>query len=178
MPVILGIIFIASDLDVFMRLTPLLFIATGLSLLWSTASLAQEDADTNAPSPEVVRKVMGDDMPDFQSIWALPSLTDEQRDEIKSLMLANEQEAKPLKDELNSIQESVLGGGQLSPEQMREASQYIMSGGAMPGTSGSESKVLNRVNELKDQLKEKSNQLWQQIKNVLTVEQISQVQNF
>ncbi|MBX9772171.1 MAG: hypothetical protein K2X29_12415 [Candidatus Obscuribacterales bacterium] len=161
-----------------MRLTPLLFIAAGLSLFCGTASLAQEDTDSNSPSPEVVRKVMGDDMPDFKSIWALPSLTDEQRDEIKSLMLANEQEAKPLKDELNSIQESVLGGGQLSPEQMREASQYIMSGGAMPSTSGSESKVLNRVNELKDQLKEKSNQLWQQIKNVLTVEQISQVQNF
>ncbi len=52
------------------------------------------------------------------------------------------------------------------------------SGGGMPSTSPAESKVLNRVQELKDQLKEKRNQLWQQIKNVLTVEQIQQVQNF
>ncbi len=162
-----------------MRIIPLFFIAVGLSLFWGTKSLAQEEVESGAePNPEVVRKVMGDDMPDFKSIWGLSSLSDEQRDEIKSLMLNFQDEAKPLRDELNSIRETALRGGSLSPEQMQEASQHILSGGGMPNTNPAESRVLNRVNELKDQLKEKRNQLWQQIKNVLTVEQIQQVQNF
>ncbi len=160
-----------------MRIITLLMIAIGLCL--GSACLAQDESESGSePSPEVVRKVMGDDMPDFKSIWGLSSLTDEQREELKSLMLTFQDEAKPLRDELNSIRETALGGGSLSPEQMQAASQHIMSGGGMPSTSPAESKVLNRVQELKDQLKEKRNQLWQQIKNVLTAEQISQVQNF
>jgi|GEM_PF-4074239 len=141
-------------------------------------SLAQDEPEYGSDaSQEVGRKVMGDDMPDFRSIWGLSSLTDEQRTEIKSLMESYLQEAKPLRDELASIRDTVLKGESLTADQMQQAASYISSGN-MPQTSPAESKVMSRVQELKGQLKEKRTEVWEKIKNVLTSDQISQVQNF
>lgn len=162
-----------------MRLMQIVIILASLSAGLFPCALADDEADYGSEvNPEVVRKVMGDDMPDFQSIWGLSSLSDDQREQLKGLMLNFQEEVKPLKEELTNIRESALRGGSLTPEQMQEASQRIMSGSGMPNTSPAESKVLGRVNELRDQIKEKRSELWQQIKNVLTVDQINQVQNF
>lgn len=157
----------------------LALIGTALcSLPFCSATWAQDGSDaSNEPSPEVTRKVMGDDIPSFRSVWGLSSLTDEQREQLKPMMENFQAEAKPMIDELDAIRSTALKGGSLTSEQMQEASQMIMSGN-MPNTSPAESKVLSRVQELKDGLKEKRAEAWQQIKNVLTAEQINEVQNF
>ncbi len=160
-----------------MRLIQLLVAMLALLSGYLPTWADEEPADDSESNHEVARKVMGDDMPDFRSIWGLSSLSDEQRQQIKGLMLNYQEEAKPLRDELDSIRSTALRGGSLTSEQMQEASQYIQSG-TMPNTSPAESRVLARVHELKDQLKEKTHEVWSQIKNVLTPEQINEVQNF
>lgn len=157
---------------------PILICVVLAGISFPQFALAEDEPDSGSGvGQEVGRQVMGDDMPDFRSIWGLSSLTDDQRSEIKTLMENFQQEAKPLRDELMSIRDTALQGGSLTPEQMQEAANYIASGN-MPQTSPAESKVMARVQELKGELKAKRTELWEKIKNVLTSDQISQVQNF
>lgn len=156
---------------------PIQVIAFVISLFVILPAWADGDESSTEPSPEVTRKVMGDDIPDFRSVWGLQSLSDEQRDQVKGILTNFEEDTKPMREELSSIKDAALRGGSLSPEQMQEASQHILNG-TMPNTSPAESRVLSRVQELREQVKEKRSETWQQLKNVLTNDQVNEVQNF
>ncbi|MBX9877025.1 MAG: hypothetical protein K2Y22_01070 [Candidatus Obscuribacterales bacterium] len=157
-----------------MRLIQLLL---ALALFSGMAAYADDQQGDNSDSnKELTRTVMGNDMPDFQTIIDLPSLSDQQREKIKGLMVNYEQEVAPITQEAQSISSSMLQGGSLTPEQIQEASQYLESG-TLPNASLAESKGLGHAIELKEQVKEKRKALWLQIQNVLTPEQVSELQN-
>lgn len=147
-----------------------------VALVSGMTAYADEQTDNSEANQETARKVMGDDLPDFRTILGLPSLTDEQRDQIQGMMVNYKQEVAPLRQEADAIRSAALQGGSLTPEQMQEATKYIQSG-TMPSTTPAESKVLGRVTDLKEQVKEKRNELWSQIQNVLTPEQVGELQN-
>jgi len=133
-----------------------------------------------------MKTALGADIPGWEQIRMLPSLSPRQRQEIRRIYEDARQEVKPLADELRSLKDEVRGS---SGEPLRQPTQDFTNnlraaredGSYAPGEATATVRKLSadperreRAHRLQEQLRIRRLASWEQVKSILSQQQLQE----
>ncbi len=130
---------------------------------------------------EQLKEAFGADIPGFQQVRELPSLTPDQRKAIRELFNGNKQDVQPMGQRAKAILQQLKSRQQNGDNKDQNSNAAAAAPAAMPGSDNdsdikemSNSQLKNELLDLRTKIRSKRQAMWEEVKNILTPNQLQQ----